>query len=165
MKMAYLYSMWSFIAHDLFLWWRQSSKWEWKCFSWGSCSELTPCHLFHSLLSKASQEAGPNSRNRDTDSSSLQGARFQGEVGNWDPFYNQSTGARVKGQDQDWLSLCLSHFCLSTRKSMEELLEASLKTRTEPPELQKPSATALMMVWTSESSQLSSWTLQILKPN
>lgn len=48
---------------------------------------------------------------------------------------------------------------------MEELLEASLKTRTEPPELQKQSSTALMMVWTSESSQLSSWTLQILKPN
>lgn len=108
MKMAYLYSMWSFIAHDLFLWWRQSSKWEWKCFSWGSCSELTPCHLFHSLLSKASQEDGPNSRNRDTDSSSLQGAWFQGEVGNWDPFYNQSTGARVKCQDQGWLSLCLT---------------------------------------------------------
>ena len=47
---------------------------------------------------------------------------------------------------------------------MEELLEASLKTRTELPQLQKQGATALMMVWT-ESSQLSSWTLQILKPN
>ncbi|XP_055282009.1 uncharacterized protein LOC129556226 [Moschus berezovskii] len=51
------------------------------------------------------------------------------------------------------------------RKKMEELLEASLKTRTEAPEPQKQSATALMTVWTSESSQLSSWTLQILKPN
>lgn len=152
---------------------RQNSKWEWECFSWGSYSELTSCHVFHILLPKASQEAAAQIQKIEIQTHFTMGGTmglhckghgFRGEVENWDPFPNKSTGARVKCQDQDWLSLCLSHFSLSTSEVDGRAAWSQPQTRTELPQLQKQGATALMMVWT-ESSQSPPWTLQILLPN
>lgn len=110
---AYLCSTWSLIAsqgnHSLFLWWRQDSKWEWKCWIlmtlmlWTSpllllpyCLKQTSPLLLLPYLSKANHEGGPNSRSGETDSTSsweeLQAPIAKGMVSGRDgesgPFYS-----------------------------------------------------------------------------
>lgn len=157
---AYLCSTWSLIAsqgnHSLFLWWRQDSKWEWKCLILMTlmlrtspllllpyCLKQTSPLLLLPYLSKANHEGGPNSRSGETDSTSsweeLQAPIAKGMVsgrhGESGPFYNQSTGVRVKCQDQDWLSisLCVTSGCQQgSRWKPSELLEGFLLSREKP---------------------------------